>query len=52
MARVLVAGGAGFVGSHTVEALPAVGNEVTCVDNMRTSCEENQGSLAAMVVNK
>ncbi|PJB88793.1 epimerase, partial [Candidatus Peregrinibacteria bacterium CG_4_9_14_0_8_um_filter_44_15] len=31
--RVLVTGGAGFIGSHTVRRLIAEGNEVICVDN-------------------
>jgi len=31
--RVLVTGGAGFIGSHTVAALLARGDEVVCVDN-------------------
>lgn len=31
--RVLVTGGAGFIGSHTVEALLRRGDEVICLDN-------------------
>jgi UDP-glucuronate 4-epimerase len=31
--KVLVTGGAGFIGSHTVDALLARGDEVVCVDN-------------------
>ena len=31
--RVLVTGGAGFIGSHAVDALLARGDEVVCVDN-------------------
>jgi UDP-glucuronate 4-epimerase len=31
--RVLVTGGAGFIGSHTCERLVAMGREVVCLDN-------------------
>lgn len=34
---VLVAGGAGFIGSHLCQALLDQGNEVICVDNLQTS---------------
>lgn len=40
-ARVLVAGGAGFLGSHLCEALIADGAEVTCLDNFLTGSREN-----------
>jgi UDP-glucuronate 4-epimerase len=33
MTKVLVTGGAGFIGSHTTEALLARGDEVICLDN-------------------
>jgi UDP-glucose 4-epimerase len=36
MPRVLVTGGAGFIGSHTSEALASVGAEVIAVDPLRT----------------
>lgn len=39
--RVLVTGGAGFIGSHLVEYLLAQGNEVLCVDNFFTGSKEN-----------
>jgi dTDP-glucose 4,6-dehydratase len=39
--RVLVSGGAGFLGSHLCDALLAEGNEVLCVDNLITGREEN-----------
>jgi nucleoside-diphosphate-sugar epimerase len=41
MARILVAGGAGFLGSHLVEALLDRGEEVVCVDNLLTGLEKN-----------
>jgi UDP-glucuronate 4-epimerase len=31
--KIMVTGGAGFIGSHTVDALLARGDEVVCVDN-------------------
>ena len=31
--RILVSGGAGFIGSHLWEPLLAAGHEVLCVDN-------------------
>ena len=43
--RVLVAGGAGFLGSHLCDALLAEGNEVVCVDNLITGREENLAHL-------
>ena len=33
MARILVTGGAGFIGSHTTERLLARGDEVVVLDN-------------------
>jgi dTDP-glucose 4,6-dehydratase len=39
--RVLVTGGAGFVGSHLCEALVAAGHQVVCVDNMCTGRPSN-----------
>ena len=38
---VLVAGGAGFVGSHLCDALLALGNRVICVDNFQTGSRAN-----------
>lgn len=39
--RILVTGGAGFLGSHLCEKLLAQGNEVICVDNFFTGRKEN-----------
>jgi UDP-glucuronate decarboxylase len=40
-ARVLVTGGAGFIGSHLCERLVARGDEVLCVDNFFTGSRAN-----------
>jgi len=45
MSRVVVTGGAGFVGSHLCEALLARGDEVVCIDNLSTSDGSNLASL-------
>jgi dTDP-glucose 4,6-dehydratase len=39
--RLLVAGGAGFLGSHLCDALVARGDDVVCVDNYLTGSAEN-----------
>ncbi|HEY4373842.1 MAG TPA: UDP-glucuronic acid decarboxylase family protein [Burkholderiales bacterium] len=39
--RVLVTGGAGFLGSHLCERLLAQGNDVLCVDNYFTGRKDN-----------
>jgi UDP-glucuronate decarboxylase len=39
--RILVTGGAGFIGSHLCERLIADGNEVLCVDNFYTGTRNN-----------
>jgi nucleoside-diphosphate-sugar epimerase len=41
VARVVVAGGAGFLGSHLVDALLGRGDEVVCVDNLVTGSTAN-----------
>jgi UDP-glucuronate decarboxylase len=43
--RVLVTGGAGFIGSHLCDRLIAEGNDVLCVDNFYSSTRENVAHL-------
>jgi UDP-glucuronate decarboxylase len=45
--RVLVTGGAGFIGSHLCEALLNRGYEVLCVDNYFTGSRDNIAHLLA-----
>lgn len=45
--RVLVTGGAGFVGSHLCERLLAAGQDVVCVDNLETGSRANIQHLLA-----
>jgi UDP-glucuronate decarboxylase len=39
--RILITGGAGFIGSHLCEKLLNKGNEVICVDNFFTGSKQN-----------
>ena len=43
--RILVTGGAGFLGSHLCERLVADGHDVVCVDNFFTSQKSNVAHL-------
>lgn len=45
MKRVMVTGGAGFLGSHLCERLLDAGNEVLCVDNFFTGSKRNIAHL-------
>lgn len=45
MKRILVTGGAGFIGSHLCNRLVHEGNEVICVDNLFTGSKENIAHL-------
>ena len=47
--KVLVTGGAGFIGSHLVRQLMAEGIEVTALDNLSTGLRENLPEGAAFV---
>jgi UDP-glucuronate decarboxylase len=39
--RILVTGGAGFIGSHLIDRLLEQGHEIICVDNLFTGRKEN-----------
>ena len=45
--RVVVTGGAGFLGSHLCERLVGEGHQVFCVDNFQTGRRENVSGLLA-----
>ncbi len=49
MAKVLITGGAGFIGSHLAEALVAQGDDVTVFDNLSTGYEHNLESVRGAV---
>ena len=41
MKRILVTGGAGFIGSHLCRRLVEQGDEVICADNLFTGRKQN-----------
>lgn len=43
--RILVTGGAGFLGSHLIDRLIEMGHEVLCVDNLFTGTKRNLDHL-------
>ena len=46
--RILVTGGAGFIGSHVADAYIAAGHEVAVLDNFSTGREDNVNQAAAV----
>jgi dTDP-glucose 4,6-dehydratase len=47
MARYLITGGAGFIGSHICETFLKQGQEVICMDNYSTGAQDNISSFAS-----
>jgi UDP-glucuronate decarboxylase len=45
MARILITGGAGFLGSHLCERLLTAGHDVLCLDNFFTGSKDNIRNL-------
>ena len=45
MKRILITGGAGFIGSHLSERLLLEGNEILCLDNYFTGAKQNIAHL-------
>ncbi|MEM0135205.1 MAG: NAD-dependent epimerase/dehydratase family protein [Thermoplasmatales archaeon] len=45
MKRIMIAGGAGFIGSHLAELLISSGNEIVVVDNLSSGLESNLSSI-------
>ncbi len=49
MAKILVTGGAGFIGSHVTDKLVELGHEVIVLDNISTGKRENVNARARLV---
>ena len=50
--RVLITGGAGFIGSHLADHYVAKGDQVTILDNFSTGAEENIAHLAGKITSQ
>ena len=48
--RVLITGGAGFIGSHLADHYVAKGDQVTILDNFSTGAKENIAHLAGKII--
>ena len=44
--RILITGGAGFIGSHLCDRFLSEGHEVICLDNLLTGTTDNIAHLA------
>jgi UDP-glucose 4-epimerase len=49
MAKILVTGGAGFIGSHVADAYLEAGHEVVCLDNLLSGRRDNVPSDARFI---
>ena len=47
--RVLITGGAGFIGSHLCDALILRGDDITILDNLSTGSQDNIGHLKGKI---
>jgi len=47
MARIVITGGGGFIGSHLCESFLNRGDEVVCIDNFSTGSRENVASFSS-----
>ena len=47
--RVLITGGAGFIGSHLADHYVAKGDQVTILDNFSTGSKENIDHLSGKI---
>ncbi len=50
MAKILVSGGAGFIGSNLVDALIAKGHEVSVIDNLTTGNKKNVNNKSKLIL--